>query len=246
MQESIRYATLSELDTLNTAVLYAKGADAATLTHGLAALPLAAYIATHPTPSFGECAVHVSASALDAVDGAAKTRAVALATRVLTMQERNLRDPNNKPTKEEWEQLQKLGIHDRPRFDDLTDKGYFYIVTSALCVRATKNSHKLTAVGLALNIGLNTPRDVLKEYDRHEADKIGVAVNAGPLGKKKTKLHNQGLAILTSPVARFSLGRALGVGLMTYGTLVGAKDALLYHRHVRHAKARAGVLGDHI
>lgn len=233
--------TIGEQQTMNDAVILATSADAATILHAVAAPVIAAHIISHEQPSFREMAMHCVASSMDYVDGKLKSRAVALATSVLFPTTRDLRDPNNRPSAEEWQKLNKIGIHDRPRFDDLTDKGYFYTVMGALLQRALSEGHSFTAAGISANLAVSVTRDGIKEIDRNNANKNGLSVHSVSLGKEKTKWHKAGMCVLTSPLARLSVGRLVGVSIISYGTRFGIRDAISYHRYVRHEKARHGL-----
>lgn len=228
--------------TLQKAAFFAYASDAATIAHGLAALPVAHHILTHEQPSWREWAMHASASSLDLVDGSAKDRAVRMASKILLGTERNLRDPEQRPTREEYALLSEYGIIDRPGWDEKVDKGYFYIVTAALAARALKQGHTVTALGLGTNLAIAATRDELKRLERKEASKHHISVHATRSGKDKTKWQGVSVGILTSPIGRFAAGRALGVGLLTYSTGLGIHDFRAYRRFVRHEKARKGEL----
>jgi hypothetical protein len=232
--------TYSEYNTLNNAALYAAGADIATVTHGVAALPIAHHILTHEHPSLLELSMHASASALDLVDGRTKNKAVRLASKVLFGVERDLRDPENRPSNLEKEALASYGIVDRPAWDERVDKGYFYAIAGALLARAVKNGHHATAGALGINLAVITMRDTVKTIERKEASKHDISVHATSTGKEKTKLQSVGVGILCSPLGRLASGRALGVGVLTYSTGLGIQDLRSYRRFVRHEKARKG------
>lgn len=232
--------TYSDYNVLNTAALYAAAADTATIAHGAAAIPVAHHILTHEQPNWAECAMHTAASTLDLVDGKAKNTAVRLASKVLFGIERNLRDPENRPTKEEYARLAINGIVDRPSWDERVDKGYFYTVTSALMARAVKSGHMYTAAGLGANLTIVVGRDTLKTAERKEARIHDISVHATQSGKEKTKLQSIGLGVLCSPLGRIAAGRTLGLGIITYSTGLGVKDLYQYRRFVRHEKARKG------
>lgn len=232
--------TYSGYADLNDAALIATAANAATLVHGLATLPIAHHIQSHSLPSWAEWAMHSSAAALDVADGILKNEAVQKASLVLFGQPYSVRAKHQSPTPEQWECLKKHGVSDNPRIDDITDKLYNTITTSALIMRAFKNKHFFTVGALSVNALETLLRDVLKEYERKEAKKYHVRVHAEQDGKAKTKYQNIGAGILMSPMGRYATGRAVGVSVYTYGSYRGLVDLLKYRRKVRHAKARAG------
>ena len=77
------HTTPEEQHVLQRAAFFAHASDAATIVHGLAALPVAHHILTHEQPSWREWAMHAGASSLDLVDGSAKDKAVSMASSIL-------------------------------------------------------------------------------------------------------------------------------------------------------------------
>ena len=223
--------TISQRRLLNDAVIYAEGSEFATKLHEGLGYALAAEVVLTTHPSWAEFGTHAVASSLDGADGKLKDMAVRTASKVLFKHERNIRD--DKPTADEWIVLKEHDIADNPRGDERTDKRYFYSLMGSLMVRMARNGNNKTAAILTANVTVSKIRDDTKGSLRDYAQSNGWETNAKALGKAKTALHNIGIGVLLAPVFNNRVGRTIGSGLISVGTLVGIADLSRYKRYLR-------------
>ncbi len=229
--------TITQQRLLNDAVLYAQGSEFATKLHEGIGYALAAEISLTDRAKWAELGAHAVASSLDWVDGKMKDKAVRSASKALFKHELNNRD--RKPSENEWAVLNQHGIIDNPRGDERTDKRYFYSLTGALTVRMTNIKDGGTAEKIAANMAVSKLRDDAKGGLRDYAESRGWSTNAKALGKVKTTLHGLGAGALLMPVLDNKLGRKIGTGLISAGTIIGIADYYKYRAYIRRQEQLA-------
>lgn len=229
--------TLSEANELNSYSLVAAGGDAITAGHALAGAWLAGHVLATESPSTSELAVHVLASISDGADGRIKRWCYVGASRLIAkIHKTELPQSTDKITENQWEVMNNFGIVDRPGFDHWVDKGYIYALSPAIAARELRNGHSFSAGLIALNLATIVPRDILRSKQKNELKELGGDNHASRLGKYKTLLQNIGIGVFLSPLERYKLGRALGVGILSVSTVMGLNDYRHNRSHVQYAR----------
>lgn len=220
---------------MSEAQFFAHLSDATTIGHLVLGVIVTSYIETHDNPTWLETGLQFANGIADK-DGAIKRHAVRLGLGIMFPDYSANEIKKNGATDEMWKALNSYGIVDRPTLDSNIDKADFYLVLGAHIRRAKRNGNWITAKALEANFAYSVKRDTGMHYTRKEASEYGVKTNATKINQNKTVGHSLGMGVLSSPVARNPIGRAVGVGIITASTGLGKIGHDLFKRDVRKAK----------